>query len=55
VRHQQEIGTSPKKHQQEKDNMKFIDMTRHPLMAIFTVLMIAATVEWVAEQIAGVL
>ena len=32
--------------------MKFIDMTRHPL---FTVLMIAATVEWVAEQIAGVL
>lgn len=35
--------------------MKFIDMTRHPLMAIFTVLMIAATVEWAAEQIAGVL
>lgn len=35
--------------------MKFIDMTRHPLMAIFIVLMIAATVEWVAEQIAGVL
>ena len=50
-----EVGEldSTVRHQQEKDNM--IDMTRHPLMAIFTVLMIAATVEWVAEQIAGVL
>ena len=35
--------------------MRFTDTTRHPLMAIISVVLIAATVEWIAEQIAGVL
>jgi len=35
--------------------MNLSDTTRHPLLMIASVVVIAATVEWVAEQIAGVL
>lgn len=35
--------------------MRFTDTTRHPLTAIISVVLIAASVEWLAEIIAGVL
>ena len=35
--------------------MRFTDTTRHPLMTIVGVILVAATVEWVAEYVATTL